>query len=518
MTASARPPTGTADGPPMAGRASVPGLDALLDAAVDAIVIIDAQGRIERFNRAAEALFGWRAAEVTGRSVGVLMPEPFRSEHDGYVARYLGGGERHIIGTRREVDACRRDGSGLAVSITVGEVAGGPEPRFLAILHESGEAPGGFDPLHRGGRLLRQAQALAGVANYEAQIPGGASIWSDEMYRIVGRDRALGPVSLDGFVERYVTPADREPYRRRWQEAMTSGLFDLECRITTDQGVIRVVHSIAQFVPTADGTLQVTGTLYDVTERPRAADEMRLAQERMTQFARLSTMGEMAAGLAHEINQPLAAITTFSQALQRMIRNPDGAAREEVEEVLEQIAAQALRAGEVIHRLRVFLRNREVRQETVVPGQLIEDTLLFAEPDVRLSNIRVLLDMPRNLPAIDCDPVQVQQVLLNLVRNAIDAMNEAASGPREIVVAARVIESGELEISVADHGPGISREVAESFGNPFFTTKPSGTGLGVAISRSILRSHGGRLGHRPTPGGGATVFFTLPAATGDSDD
>jgi two-component system sensor kinase FixL len=292
----------------------------------------------------------------------------------------------------------------------------------------------------------------------------------------------------------------------------------MECRITTDQGVIRVVHSIAQMVPAEEGALQVTGTLYDVTERPRAADEMRLAQERMTQFARLSTMGEMAAGLAHEINQPLAAITTFSQALQRMIRNPAGAAREEIEEVLEQIAAQALRAGEVIHRLRVFLRNREVRQETVAPGQLIEDTLLFAEPDVRLSNIRVLLDVPRHLPAIDCDPVQIQQVLLNLVRNAIDAMNEAVTGPREIVVAGRLIESGELEISVADHGPGISREVAESFGNPFFTTKPSGTGLGVAISRSILRAHGGRFGHRPTPGGGATVFFTLPPAPGGSDE
>lgn len=498
-------------------RSAPPGLDAVLDAAVDAVIIIDAAGGIEHFNHAAELLFGWRADEVIGHSVGVLMPEPFRSEHDGYVANYLRTGERRAIGRRREVNACRRDGSQFMVSIAIGEIAGEPRPRFVGILHDVSE-PAAFDPLQRGGRLLRQAQALAGVANYEARLPGGAAVWSDEMYRIVGRDRALGPVSLDEFVERYVSPADREPYRRRWQEAMGTGLFDLECRITTDQGVIRVVHSIAQMVPDSDGALQVTGTLYDVTERPRAADEMRLAQERMTQFARLSTMGEMAAGLAHEINQPLAAITTFSQALQRMIRNPDGADQHEIEEVLEQIAAQALRAGEVIHRLRVFLRNREVRQEKVDPGQLIEDTLLFAEPDVRLSNLRVLLDVPRSLPAIDCDPVQIQQVLLNLVRNAIDAMNEATIGPREIVVAARLVESGDLEISVADHGPGISREVAESFGNPFFTTKPSGTGLGVAISRSILRAHGGRFGHRPTSGGGATVFFTLPVASGGHDE
>ncbi|MBM5811352.1 MAG: PAS domain S-box protein [Gammaproteobacteria bacterium] len=497
--------------------AAAPELEAVLAAAVDAVVIADAGGRIEHFNPAAEALFGWRASEIIGQSVGLLMPEPFRSEHDGYISRYRESGERRAIGRRREVNACRRDGSQFMASLAIGEITGGPEPRFVGILHDASD-PASFDPLQRGGRLLRQAQALAGVANYEARLPLGTTVWSDEMYRIVGRDRASGPVTPDEFVARYVIPGDRENYRRRWQEAMSSGLFDLECRITTDRGVLRVVHSIAQMLPESDGTLQVTGTLYDVTERPRAADEMRLAQERMTQFARLSTMGEMAAGLAHEINQPLAAITTFSQALQRMLRNPDGAARNEIEEVLEQIAAQALRAGEVIHRLRVFLRNREVRQETVPPGQLIEDTLLFAEPDVRLSNIRVLLDVPGTLPTVDCDPVQIQQVLLNLVRNAIDAMNEAVSGPRELVVAARLMDSGEIEISVADHGPGISREVAESFGNPFFTTKPSGTGLGVAISRSILRAHGGRFGHRPTPGGGATVFFTLPASPGVTDE
>jgi len=123
---------------------------------------------------------------------------------------------------------------------------------------------------------------------------------------------------------------------------------------------------------------------------------------------------------------------------------------------------------------------------------------------------RMRLDLESDLPPVVMDTVQIQQVVLNLIRNAIDATNEAKPERREISIRTRLDGGGDIEISVEDHGPGISAQVAQNLGNPFFTTKPHGTGLGIAISRSILRAHGGRLSHRPTPGGGATVFFTLP--------
>jgi signal transduction histidine kinase len=149
-------------------------------------------------------------------------------------------------------------------------------------------------------------------------------------------------------------------------------------------------------------------------------------------------------------------------------------------------------------------------------GRLVADLMSFAEPDARLNDIQIRIESAEDLPQVACDPVQIQQVLLNLVRNAIDATNEASPTSREIVLRTRLDDSGAVEVSVEDHGPGISAEVAENLGNPFFTTKPAGTGLGIAISRSILRAHGGRLAHRPTSGGGATVFFTLPAMPGSS--
>ncbi len=618
-------------------------LRAVLDAAVDAIIVIDARGRIETFSRAAEQLFGYEAAEVVGRNVSMLMPDPYRSKHDQYIGNYLRTGEERIIGRGREVVACRRDGSCFPISLAVGRIESEPEPRFVGFIHDisarvqaveelrrardraqsyldlaevmllaldarghislinrkgaemlgwredelvgrdwfetcippdirdglrqrfddriSGKAlsastenevltrdghrrliawrtvqlgkGGPFEgtlssgedvteqraalaALHKSERLLRQAQALAGLGNYEAWVPDGEVNWSDEMYRILGRDPERGPPGAEEFLVRYVDPGDKDRFRRRWQEVSANGgIFDMEFHAVRDDGEQLVVHAAASVVRRPDGTLHVTGTLHDITERHSAVEEMRQAQERLTQFARLSTMGEMAAGLAHEINQPLTAITTFSQALQRLVRAAEEPDKEEVTDVLEQIASQALRAGEIIRRLRGFVRTREVRQEAVATLHLIEETLAFADPDARLSNIVVRLNVPDSLPPIHCDPIQIQQVLLNLVRNAIDATNETDTGQREIAVAARVVGDGDVEVSVSDHGPGISREVAVQLGNPFFTTKDSGTGLGIAISRSILRAHGGQFGHRPTPGGGATVFFTLPAAGGE---
>jgi C4-dicarboxylate-specific signal transduction histidine kinase len=263
-------------------------------------------------------------------------------------------------------------------------------------------------------------------------------------------------------------------------------------------------------VPAADGeSLVVTGTLHDITERKQGEEETRQAQEKLTHVARLSTMGEMATGLAHEINQPLTAIATYSQAALRMMGAPGGADPEDLGEALKQITNQALRAGEVIKRLRAFVKNRATRTETLDVNRLIEDVQVLAESDARSNDVRLLLDLAEGVPPVSADPVQIQQVLLNLIRNAIDALNEAPGAPREIVVRTRNGPDA-VEVEVVDRGPGIPAKVADNLFNPFYTTKATGTGLGLAISRSIIRAHLGRLGHRPTPGGGTTFYFTLP--------
>jgi|SRR5688572_9445656 len=363
-------------------------LRALLDAAVDAIIVIDSRGHIETFNKAAEQMFGFPASEILGKNVSLLMPEPDRSAHDDYLRRYNLTGEARIIGIGREVRAQRRDGSIFPVSLAVGRIARADPPRFV--------------------------------------------------------------------------------------------------------GLIR-----------------------DISERVAAELAAARAQQRLTHVARLSTMGEMAAGLAHEINQPLTAITTYAQACQRLLDKgeaPDGA---DIRESLAEIGRQALRAGEVIRRLRAFVADRAVRPELIGCNRLLEDGVALARPDLRANDVRLRLEVAPNLPDVMADPVQVQQVLINLLRNAIDATLQKGGTQREITLSA-LCTAGGVEISVHDHGDGLAPGVLTKLFSPFFTTKPHGTGLGLAISRTIVQAHGGTLAYREEPGGGACFSFTLPALCGDA--
>ena len=357
-------------------------LQAVLDAAVEAVILIDENGVIETFNRSAERLFGWTAAEVLGKNVSLLMEGADRTGHDGYLKRFLTTGEAKIIGIGREVPARRRDGSVFPAMLAVGEVQQSNPRRFVGFLH-------------------------------------------------------------------------------------------------------------------------------DITLRRQAEESARQSEARLNHFGRLSTMGEMAAGLAHEINQPLTAIATFSQAATRMLARPEGIAREDLSEALDQITTQAMRAGEVIKRLRAFVKNREVRHEMVDCSRLVEDSRLLLEADARSNNVRLRLQVADSLPPVTADPVQLQQVLINLVRNAIDATVETPGPHGEVVLRASLDEEGMVEVAVVDHGHGLSAEAAERLFHPFFTTKSSGTGLGLVISSSIIRAHNGRLAYRSTPGGGCTFFFTL---------
>jgi len=222
-------------------------------------------------------------------------------------------------------------------------------------------------------------------------------------------------------------------------------------------------------------------------------------------------MGEMAAGIAHEVNQPLTAIATYAHACQRLIGTEDFT-QDEIAAALEQISAQALRAGEVIRRLRTFVKNREVRRELVEANKVLEDVLTLAQTDARHNGVRVILDMSPHHPQVHADVVQVQQVILNLLRNSIDAMLNAPEAKREVVLRTQLDEEGDVEFMVADRGTGVDAATMVELFNPFFTTKPGGTGLGLSISRSIVRAHGGKLWCSSNPGGGARFFFTLPAA------
>lgn len=486
-------------------------LQAVLDAAVEAVILIDENGLIETFNRSAERLFGWTAAEVIGKNVSLLMEGADRAGHDGYLKRFLTTGQAKIIGIGREVPARRRDGSVFPAMLAVGEVQQSNPRRFVGFLHDITQRKQAVDALLKSEALLRTAQAIARLGNFEVLLDGpGPMHWSVEVATLLGCPVADLPPDMEAFTQRVVHPDDRTRFEREWRRALTEfGQVDSECRLLRADGETRVVEMRVQFGMDA-GRRVATGTLHDITSRKQAEEAARQSEARLTHFARLSTMGEMAAGLAHEINQPLTAIATFAQAATRMLARPEGIEREDLDEALDQITAQALRAGEVIRRLRGFVKNREVRQEIVDCSRLVEDSRLLLEADARSNDVRLLLEVAASLPPVMADPVQLQQVLINLVRNAIDATVATPGARREVIVRAERDAEGMVEVSVVDHGHGLPPEVAERLFHPFFTTKSSGTGLGLAISKSIIRAHAGRLGHRNTPGGGCTFHFTLP--------
>jgi two-component system sensor kinase FixL len=487
---------------------------ALLDAAVDAIIVIDHRGLIEQFSLSSERIFGYTAAEVIGQNVAVLMPAPYRAEHDAYMDRYQGTGEARIIGIGREVRARRKDGSDFPCELAVGKVQGVEPPRFIGFIRDITLRKLADERLRRSESELRLAQELANLGNYVEHLDRSeADYRSPQLCRILGSSAVAGNFGLRSLLERQVHPADRDVLDEAFRELDSpAGAFDCEYRVVLDDGTFRHLHHIAQQSRDAQGVaLKHVGTIHDVTDRRQTEDEARQLQERLTHFSRLSTMGEMAAGLAHEINQPLSAIATYAQACQRFVRSPtrDDA---DVLEALEQISVQALRAGEVIRRLRNFVKNREVKREPVDCNRLLDDLRTLAETDARLNNVRLRIEAAPGLSTVYADPIQLQQVVLNLVRNAIDAMSEAPATRREVLLSTHERPDGEIEVIVADHGSGLAPEAADHLFNPFFTTKSGGTGLGLAISRSIVRAHGGRLWHTPNEGTGARFHFTLPAS------
>jgi two-component system sensor kinase FixL len=494
---------------------------AILEAAVDAIIVIDHQGTIEDFSLKAQQLFGYAPEEVIGRNVSMLMPEPHRGAHDGYMRHYMETGERRVIGRGREVTALRKDGSEFPCDLSVGQVEGVDPPRFVGFLHDITARKESEEQLQRSEAELRLAQELANLGNYVMHAGGsGHDYYSPQLHRILGVEPGSPSIAREDYLERWVHPADRKRVAEAFARMDTGNSpLDIEYQVVLRDGTVRHLHHLAQAVLDADRrVVKYIGTIHDITDRRRAEDDARVLQERLTHFSRLSTMGEMAAGLAHEINQPLSAIATYARACQRIMIQPD-ADTDDVIAALEQINAQALRAGEVIRRLRNFVKNREVKREPVDCARLLEDLSTLAETDARLHNIRLRLDCEEPLPTVYADPIQLQQVVLNLVRNAIDAMSEAPEERREVVLSTRMDADGEVEVTVADRGTGLAPEATEHLFNPFFTTKASGTGLGLAISRSIVRAHGGRLWHTPNDDCGVRFHFTLPVApavtTGD---
>ena len=230
---------------------------------------------------------------------------------------------------------------------------------------------------------------------------------------------------------------------------------------------------------------------------------------RMLQVSRLATIGEMAAGVAHELNQPLTAIANYAQACDRLLGRP-GADLEDVRRALREIADQAVRAGDILRRLRSLARSQPMKRERTDINAIIEQIRDLVLADARVHHALARLELTPGLPQVSIDAVQLQHVILNLVRNGLEAASTTESAPRELSLGTGLSADGDVEITICDNGPGLSPQALERLFDPFFSTKAEGTGLGLAISNTVVRAHGGYLGHKPNLPQGACFYIQLP--------
>jgi PAS domain S-box-containing protein len=301
---------------------------------------------------------------------------------------------------------------------------------------------------------------------------------------------------------------------QRWRELMKTrrkGRSDTyEADFTRPDG--RVVHFVIapQRVVDEQGNFRGSfGVFTDITEHKETEERALQHQSDLAHVARLSVMGEMASGLAHELNQPLSAISTYCRAGLRIIDAAKNDIPEKLAHALEQSAIQAQRAGAIIRRMRQFASKGKTQRSRAKLNAVIQDTLGFIESEMRKAGVTVERDLAERLPPVSIDRIQIEQVILNLMRNALEAMIESGTDRRELTIRTRLIDDSEIQVTVQDTGPGLGSATEQIF-DTFHSTKEDGMGLGLAISQSIVEAHGGQLWADHRPGPGATFHFTLP--------
>lgn len=356
-------------------------LRSVLQTVPDAMIIIDERGRIESLSTTAERLFGFSTGEVVGRNISMLMPSPYREQHDVYIERYLSTRERRIIGIGRIVVGQRKDGTTFPMHLTVGELQAGERHHF-------------------------------------------------------------------------------------------------------------------------------TGFIRDLTDQQMTESRLKELQSEVTHMSRYTALGEMASTLAHEINQPLTAISNYLKGSQRLIDRLDGEPVPQLRDAVGKAAEQALRAGQIIRRLREFVSRGESERRIESLPKLIEDASTLALVGIKEAGIEVRFRLDSRADQVLADRIQIQQVLVNLIRNSIEVMADSEP-PRTLEIATAAGPDDMVEVSVADTGGGLAPEIAQNLFQPFMTTKRKGMGLGLSICRTIVEAHGGKI-WVDTPASGGTVFrFTL---------
>jgi signal transduction histidine kinase len=370
------------------------------------------------------------------------------------------------------------------------------------------------EALRRSEAYLAEAQRISHTGSFGWSVSTGKLFWSEETFRIFQYDPMTAPTA-ELVLQR--THPDDAAFVSRTIEHASQDLkdFDIDHRLLMPDGSVKHIHVVAHAIRDASGNIEFVGTVMDVTERKRAEDSLRRAHTELAHANRVTTMGELAASVAHEVNQPIAAAVTNANTCLRWLTR-DHPNVEEARAAAMRIVKDATRAGEIINRIRLFFTKDTQQWESIDVEEVIRGMIVLLRDEAIQHKISFRAELAADIPQIKGDRVQLQQVMLNLITNSIEAMKDV-DGKRELVIKARRTENDQLLLSFSDTGVGLPEQQADEIFNAFFTTKRQGIGMGLSISRSIIESHGGRLWAAANSPRGATFHLTLPGIVAERE-
>jgi len=481
----------------------------LVDANILGIFMCDLEGAIVEANEAFLHMLKYDREDVASGRVHWmdLTPTEWREHDERAVAEIRATGSVQPY----EKELFRKDGSRVPVLVagTLFEEGGSEGVAFALDLSEQKRVE---ETLRKREAYLAESERLAHTGSWAIDgTTHEAQYWSEEMFRSFGFDPQQGLPKLDQWLQR-MHPEDRDKVRRQASDRVFLQKVDagLEYRIVLPDGTVKHVLGLAHPVVSSDGELvQVVGTMVDITERKHAEearDRLRQLEADLAHINRVSVMGEMAASLAHEIKQPISAATTNAQ-ISLWLLERDQLEIQELREAISAVMQSVKRAADIIDHVRSLSKKGTQDRVLVDLNQVIREIEPLLEYESRPSSVAIRLNLSEHIPQVSGDRVQLQQVVMNLMLNAIEAMKNSGG---ELVVTSELTDSGQVLISLSDTGVGLPENKEDRIFEAFFSTKPQGTGMGLAISRSIVESHGGRLWAKGNPERGSTFYFELP--------
>ncbi len=474
---------------------------------INGVVALDDQGLIRGFNDACEAMFQYHREEVLGHGLFVLLASPHYEQYKAYPSAFQSPDQATTRGTGREISAQRKDGTVFPIYLSVGESIHQGKRMFYGVIQDLSEMQ------HERAMHAEERAFLAAIVDssndaiISKTLDGKITSWNRAAENLFGFSAA----EMIGTSIKQLFPADRIGEEDEILEKINRGIkveHYETVRLKKDGTPIDVSVTISPICNDGGRVIGASKTVRDITEQKQSEARLHTLSNELHHVARLSEMGHISAAIAHELNQPLTAVLNYTNVAKRLISlNGDP---QKVIDAITKAGDQAVRAGKIVQGLRNFVEKRDSTKALEDINAVAEDAITLGLIGVKASDVLLEVRLAENLPPVMVDRIQIQQVLVNLLRNGAEAIPGGEQGKLTLTTVHG--EGGGVVVRVADTGAGISEYVASQLFQPFVTTKPGGMGIGLAISRSLIESHGGTLTVSPNKGGGSVFEITLPTA------